>query len=288
MTTPYAWTSVSAWVVQFARLTPAPAASWWILSASTRCPVRKSQASSKPWLNDLINRALIRAETPAVMEPHGLSRDDGKRPDDLTLVPWQSGRSATWDVTVAHTLATPYVSQNELQAGSPQRPSLRERRPSTIRSPLVTYFFSGGGRDPWSDEAHGIITEIGRRATLCTADPREATFLYTNVFQWQFSVSMQCALPTRFTVSEFRSQPFRTYIFAFANIKTLGMKYQGKKVIIMQTFVYRRKACDTRHVIVKMTTDNVGRQCRVVCHCPNVVTSSYSRIIAFDRWKEPP
>ena len=35
-------------------------------------------------------------------------------PDGLTLMPWQSGRSATWDVTVAHTLATAYVSQNAL------------------------------------------------------------------------------------------------------------------------------------------------------------------------------
>jgi len=60
-------------------------------------------------LNDLIHRALIQAETQAVKEPQSLSRDDGKRPDDLTLVPWQSGRSATWDVTVAHTLATSYV-----------------------------------------------------------------------------------------------------------------------------------------------------------------------------------
>jgi len=31
-------------------------------------------------------------------EPHGLVRDDGKRSDGLTLLPWNSGRSATWDV----------------------------------------------------------------------------------------------------------------------------------------------------------------------------------------------
>ena len=57
------------------------------------------QSTTPSWLNDLIQRALIRAEVPAVKEPQGLNRDDGKRPDGLTLVPWQSGRSATWDVT---------------------------------------------------------------------------------------------------------------------------------------------------------------------------------------------
>jgi len=32
-----------------------------------------------------------------------------------------------------------------------------------------------------SDEAHSLIAEIGRRATLCTADPRETTFLYQRI-----------------------------------------------------------------------------------------------------------
>jgi len=66
------------------------------------------------WLYDLIHCALIRAETPAIKEPQGLSRDDGKRPDGLMLVPWQSGCSAMWDVTFVPTLATSYVSQNAL------------------------------------------------------------------------------------------------------------------------------------------------------------------------------
>ena len=80
------------------------------------CKKQSGGLQRHAWLNDLIHRALIRAETPAVKEPQGLGRDDGKRPDGLTLVPWQSGRSATWDVTVAHTLAPSYVSQNALKA----------------------------------------------------------------------------------------------------------------------------------------------------------------------------
>jgi len=59
-------------------------------------------------LNDFVYRAIRRADVPAVKEPSGLSRTDGKRPDGLTLVPWQSGRCLTWDVTVADTLAPSY------------------------------------------------------------------------------------------------------------------------------------------------------------------------------------
>jgi len=66
----------------------------------------------------LIHPALIRAEVPAVKELHGLSRDDGKKPDGLTLVPWRSGRRATWDITVVYTLVASYVSQSAVQAAS--------------------------------------------------------------------------------------------------------------------------------------------------------------------------
>jgi len=88
------------------------------LSRSTCVVVQETPRQRHAWINDLIHRAVIRAEIPATKEPQSVSRDDGKRPDGLTLVPWQSGRSATWDVTVVHTLAVSYVSRSALHAGS--------------------------------------------------------------------------------------------------------------------------------------------------------------------------
>jgi len=38
-----------------------------------------------------------------VKEPAGLSRDDGKRPDGVTLLPWAKGKPLAWDVTVPDT-----------------------------------------------------------------------------------------------------------------------------------------------------------------------------------------
>jgi len=38
---------------------------------------------------------LLSSSVPSMKEPHGLVRDDGKRPDGLTLLPRNSGRSAT-------------------------------------------------------------------------------------------------------------------------------------------------------------------------------------------------
>jgi len=43
-------------------------------------------------LNDILWRAFKRASVPAVKEPAGLSRDDGRRPNGVTLLPWAKGK----------------------------------------------------------------------------------------------------------------------------------------------------------------------------------------------------
>jgi hypothetical protein len=45
----------------------------------------------------------------STLEPNGLSRDDGKRPDGMTLVPWIKGQPLVWNVTIVDTLADNYV-----------------------------------------------------------------------------------------------------------------------------------------------------------------------------------
>jgi len=44
-------------------------------------------------LNDLIARSFSATGPPVVKEPTDLSRSDGKRPDGLSLVPWQNGKA---------------------------------------------------------------------------------------------------------------------------------------------------------------------------------------------------
>ena len=46
---------------------------------------------------------------PVVKEPIGLVRQDGKRLDGLTLIPFEGGRSLTWDVTVVCTTGNSYI-----------------------------------------------------------------------------------------------------------------------------------------------------------------------------------
>lgn len=37
--------------------------------------------------------------------PLGISRDDGKTQDGMTLIPWSHGKPVLWDATIIDTLA---------------------------------------------------------------------------------------------------------------------------------------------------------------------------------------
>ena len=69
-------------------------------------------------INDLVWQAHKRSDVLATKEQTGLLRDEGKRPDALTLVPWQNGRCLTWDATVVDSLAPSYLSAISSLPGS--------------------------------------------------------------------------------------------------------------------------------------------------------------------------
>jgi len=74
-------------------------------------------------------------------EPHGLVRDDGKRPDGLTLLPWNSGHSATWDVTVVGTLGNAYLQQSDItSASAAETAAVRKRNKCSSLSGTHDFF----------------------------------------------------------------------------------------------------------------------------------------------------
>ncbi|CAH2230048.1 jg20257 [Pararge aegeria aegeria] len=54
----------------------------------------------------------------AVLEPIGLARSDGKRPDGMTLIPWRLGRSLLWDATCVDTLAASHIQATSSMVGA--------------------------------------------------------------------------------------------------------------------------------------------------------------------------
>ena len=69
------------------------------------CRFSKGRHSRHAAVNDIIRRALDSARIPSHLEPLGLYRSDGMRPDGATVVPWKYGRVLVWDATCTDTLA---------------------------------------------------------------------------------------------------------------------------------------------------------------------------------------
>ena len=82
-------------------------------------------------LNDIIKRTLEVAKVPCHLEPSGLLRSDGKRPDGTTLVLWQCGKVLVWDATCPDTLAPSHSALATREAGALAADANTKRNKST-------------------------------------------------------------------------------------------------------------------------------------------------------------
>ena len=87
----------------------------------------------------LIKRAIVQVKIPTVLEPSNLSREDGKRPDGLTLSTWKSGKCLIWDFSCADSLCATYVKSSSKQAGAAA--NQRENKKIEKYASLSNYHF---------------------------------------------------------------------------------------------------------------------------------------------------
>jgi len=98
-------------------------------------------------------------------------------------VPWKAGRALVWDATVVDTLAPSYVAASATRAGAAAE--IAEERKNSKYSFLndnhlfVPIAFETMG--PISEQGADIITELGRRLSLVTGEPRETSYLFQRI-----------------------------------------------------------------------------------------------------------
>ena len=101
-------------------------------------------------LNDIIWRAVKRAQYPFVKEPVDLSWSDGKRPDGATRIPWTRGKPLAWDITVAETYANSHVDNTDgNERGGGSRPSSFKQDSQVHRTFQDPPLHSNCIRDRW-------------------------------------------------------------------------------------------------------------------------------------------
>jgi hypothetical protein len=113
----------------------------------------------------------------------GLVRQDDKRPDGLTLIPWQGGKPLTWDVTVVSTLATSYVQSASRGAG-PVAELEADRKSVKYTELLSNYIFQPFAVEnlgPTKSSAIDFLNDLGGRLVGCSGETREASFLFQRI-----------------------------------------------------------------------------------------------------------
>jgi hypothetical protein len=130
-------------------------------------------------VNDLIKRALTSANIPAMLEPTSLCRDDGKRPDGLTVLPWAHGRCLVWDFTCPDTLAASHLNHAVLGPGVVANDA-ETRKTTKYQSLAALYSFTPVAVEtlgPLGDEATIFFRDLGHRIASVTDEPRSFQFL---------------------------------------------------------------------------------------------------------------
>ena len=130
-------------------------------------------------LNDIIHKALTSANVPAHLEPSGLCRSDGKRPDGVTIVPWKCGRPLVWDATCPDTFAASYLAAAASEAGRVAAQAEEKKRSKYLQLPSDLIFV------PIAIETSGVIgkaslaflAELGLRIKSATSEPRSFAYL---------------------------------------------------------------------------------------------------------------
>jgi len=168
-------------------------------------------------------RAFSRAQVPAVKEPVDLTRDDGKRLDGVTLVPWARGKPLALDVTVPDTCADSYLTDTATIAGA-AADMVASTKEAKYRQLVNSHMFVPVA-GTWNHLAVELIQELGRIISAVTQVTREAGFLFQRLSVRGFATGKCGLLPHHFhhTIN------VAVVVLLFFNIFCLQLLLPGQK-----------------------------------------------------------
>ena len=124
-------------------------------------------------LNAIIKESLASANVPSVLEPQGLSRLDGKRPDGMSIIPWACGRLLLWDATCWDSYAPSNIQLAALGPGRVADMAAR-RKKDTYLNLARNHFFVPVAVETtgsFSEDTIAFLHELANRIRSQTHDP---------------------------------------------------------------------------------------------------------------------
>lgn len=144
-----------------------------------RCRKRAGRFPLHRELNNIIYRSLTSLNVPAILEPQGVCRLDGKRADGLTIMPFIKGKSLLWDATCTDTLCPSNLPSTLRQAGSAAEKAVI-RKKNLYRHMSSNYHFVVFATEtlgPWCKEGKDLIELIGSMLNKLTGDSNSKKYL---------------------------------------------------------------------------------------------------------------
>ena len=128
------------------------------------------------------------AHLPSRLEPTGLVRSDGKRPDGVTLVPWKSGRLLVWDSTCPDTFAPSHLPSATREAGAVAAHAERckQEKYSALDQCYTFTPVAIETAGPFGPETFSFLRELGCRLKQVTGEAKSFSYL-----QQRLSIAVQ-------------------------------------------------------------------------------------------------
>ena len=141
---------------------------------------------------------------PTELEPSGLCRTDGKRPDGATIIPWTHGKCAVWDFTTPDCLAPSHVNQASVTSGAVavSAEGKKQSKYSSLNTSCIFYPFAIETLGGWGPGAIKLSGEIGSKLAIKTGESRSTSFLRQRL---DIAVQRGNAAAVRGTIADSRS-----------------------------------------------------------------------------------
>lgn len=147
------------------------------------CRFSKGRIARHSHVNDIIKRALSSADFPSILEPNGLARADGKRPDGMTYFPWKRGKNLIWDFTCSDTLAPSHLATSSVSAGkiAELAENLKSAKYATLEDNYIVTPICVETLGPWGPSGLEFVKELGSKIANITGEPRSRSFLFQSI-----------------------------------------------------------------------------------------------------------
>lgn len=148
------------------------------------CQKSAGRLSRHSELNRILCQALNSINVPSTLEPPGLCRNDGKRPDGLTLVPWSRGQHLVWDATCWDTLADSHVRLSSKQARQTAELASKYKHNKYSELKANNYIinaFAVETMGSWSTDALKFVNKIGTILNEVSGDTRSHGYLVQRI-----------------------------------------------------------------------------------------------------------